>query len=276
MLSDNMSDVLNTVDSDTIKSCCTSFYENDIIAMFFGENFHPGGEELTLYLGDKLDLNENSKVLDVACGAGVSALTLAQKFGCHVTGIDLSEKNLDKAEKKASDSGLSHKLEFVKSDAEKLQFDDESFDAVICECALCTFPDKQTAVKEMHRVLKKGGKLGITDVTIENELPDGLKNIVSRVICIAGALPSEGYQSLFRGKGFKEVIYEDQSDGIREIIERVDKLLPAWNIIKKLCDCDLEKIFGITSEEARDLITTGFEELEKGTFGYGLFTGIKD
>lgn len=270
-----MSGELNIMDSDTIKSCCTTFYENDIVARLFGENFHPGEEKLTLYLGEKLGLKEDSKVLDVACGAGVSAVSLAKRFGCSVTGIDLSEKNLDKARKKASLEGLNNKIEFVKSDAERLQFDHETFDAVICECALCTFPDKQTAVKEMHRVLKKGGKLGITDVTIENELPDSLNNIVSQVICIAGALSAKGYQTLFREEGFKEVVYEDHSDGIREIIERVDKLLPAWNMIKKLCDCDLEKIFGITSEEAKDLIKTGFEELEKGTFGYGLFTGLK-
>ncbi|UCG70664.1 MAG: methyltransferase domain-containing protein [Thermoplasmata archaeon] len=275
-MSDIMDNGVKSMDPETIKSCCSTFYENDLVAMFFGENFHPGGEKLTLHMGEKLGLDETSKVLDVACGAGASSLALADRYGCHVIGIDLSEKNLEKAKKKAQDTNLSDKLEFVKSDAEKLKFEDETFDAIICECALCTFPDQKTAASEMYRVLKKGGRLGITDVIIEKELPEALSNLASQVICIAGALPADEYKALFREANFKDVQYENQNECIREIIGRADKLLFGWDLIKKRYDFDLKGILGITQEEAKDLIKTGYEELEKGTFGYGLFTGIKE
>ncbi len=270
-----MSDEHKNVDAETIKRCCTKFYENDLVAMLLGENFHPGGEKLTLHLGEKLGLNEQSLVLDVACGAGASAVTLAKRFDCRVVvGIDLSEKNLAKAKEKAFSAGLSQQLTFMRSDAETIKFDDETFDAVICECALCTFPDIKTAVSEMYRVLKKGGNVGITDVTIANEIPQSFKAIIFHAACISGALSAEGYQKILREGGFDDIHDEDHGYAIQELIENVDKLLYGWEIIRKFCDCDLERSFGITPEMAKSLLHR-FEELKKGTIGYGLFTGIK-
>jgi ubiquinone/menaquinone biosynthesis C-methylase UbiE len=176
---------------------------------------------------------------------------------------------------RAEAEGLSDKIEFVNSDAEKLQFEDETFDAVICECALCTFPDKETAVREMHRVLKPGGKVGITDVIIESELPDELKGIVSYVACITGALSGQGNQELLKSGNFNEVMYEDQSHTVRVLLKRVKMMLKGSNVIKNFCGCDLEKLFGITEDEARNMLKIGFEELDKGTFGYGMVIGTK-
>ena len=263
-------------DPEVIKSCCSKFYENDLIALVLGDNFHPGGEKLTLFLGERLGLNKTHFVLDVACGSGASAIVLAKRFGCHVLGCDLSEKNLKKAEEKANSAGLSNLLEFVQSDAEKLNFEDETFDAVICECALCTFPDGKTAVNEMYRVAKKDGKVGITDVTLEHEIPNDLKNIVYHVACIAGAQPAKGYMRMLGEGGFRNVEFEDHSYTIREIIEKAERLIRGWDVIKNLCDCDIDSIFGITQKSALELIERGFEELDKKTFGYGLFIGIKE
>ncbi len=271
-----MIDEQKNVDAETLKSCCTKFYETDLVAMLLGEHFHPGGEKLTLHLGEKLGLDENTLVLDVACGAGASALTLAKRFGCHVVGIDLSEKNLAKAKEKAVSAGLSQRVNFVRADAEKIQSGDETFDAAICECALCTFPDMETAVSEMYRVLKKGGKVGITDVIIKAEIPHSFKDILSHVACISGALSDEGYQKILREGGINDVLYEAHSYAIQELIERVDKLLYGWELMKKVCDCDLEMSMGITPEKAKRLVNMVFEELEKGTIGYGLFTDIKE
>ncbi|MCK5559343.1 MAG: methyltransferase domain-containing protein, partial [Thermoplasmata archaeon] len=250
-------------------------YENDLIAMIFGENFHPGGEALTLHLGEKLELNDNSKVIDIACGAGHSAVALAKRFGCDVIGIDLSAKNLEKARKIAEVAGFSNKIKFIKSDAEELKFDNETFDAVICECALCTFPNQKTAVSEMYRVLKKGGKVGITDVIMEQELPDELKNIVFQVICIAGALTSKGYQQLFSDGGFERVQFEDHSYTIHEMLQHIEKMVMGLDLMIKLCDSDFGNNLGLTPERARELIKLGYDWLDKGAVGYGLFIGVK-
>jgi ubiquinone/menaquinone biosynthesis C-methylase UbiE len=170
---------------------------------------------------------------------------------------------------------LTEKLDFKISDAERLEFNDEQFDVVICECALCTFPDSKTAVNEMIRVLKPGGKVGITDMTIKNELPDNLKNILFQVVCISGAKQAEGYKQLLENTGFSEILFEDHSYTLNEILDKVDKVIQGWEFIDKLSCCDLEKILGITlsSEKARELLDQGYKELENGNIGYGLFLG---
>lgn len=262
-------------DSENLKTCCANFYENDLVAMVLGDSFHPGGEELTIHLGKKLGISKENKVLDVACGSGTSALSLAREFGCKVVGVDLSQKNLDMAQKKAREMGLEGLVEFVFSDAEKIDFPESTFDFVICECALCTFPDMKTAINEMHKVLREGGKVGITDVIIENELPKGLNNIVSHVLCIAGAKSKDGYKDLLSEGNFSDVEFEDHSYTIKEIMERTKKLVYGWDFLNKLSESGLDKIFDLTPQEAKELIDLGFSELEKGTFGYGLFSGMK-
>jgi ubiquinone/menaquinone biosynthesis C-methylase UbiE len=261
--------------SQDLKSCCITFYENDLIARIFGDNFHPGGEQLTLQLGEKLKLNENSRVLDVACGPGNSALALTKQFGCHVTGTDLSAKNLDKAQAKAESENLTDNLDFKLSDAEKLEFEADQFDAVICECALCTFPNKETAVNEMFRVLKKGGMVGITDVTIEEELPDDLKNVFTYAACIAGALPVKRYDQLLQTAGFGQVEADDHSNTVLPLLNKVEKLVRSWKTLNQICNCDVEKTLGIGPEKAKVLVKMGYEWLDKGAFGYWAFVGTK-
>ncbi|MCL4442267.1 MAG: methyltransferase domain-containing protein [Firmicutes bacterium] len=147
--------------SERIKCACTSFYEQDAVKYLLGESFHPGGVDLTHKLGLALGLKNSDTVLDVASGQGTSAVFLARTFGCSVTGVDLSKANIEVAEKNAADSGVSNVL-FRAGDAEKLPASDQEFCAVVSECAFCTFPDKETASKEIYRVLKAGGKGGIT------------------------------------------------------------------------------------------------------------------
>jgi SAM-dependent methyltransferase len=262
-------------DSENLKTCCANFYENDLVAMVLGDSFHPGGEELTAHLGKKLGISKGHKVLDVACGSGTSAIALAKEFDCKVVGVDLSQKNLDLAQKKAQDMGIDNLIEFKCSDAEKIDLPDGTFDFVICECALCTFPDMKTAVSEMHRVLKEGGKVGITDVIIENDLPKKLNNIVSHVLCIAGAKSKDGYTNILVEGNFSDIEFEDHSYTIEEIMKRIKKLVYGWDFLNKVSDSRLDKIFDITPKEAKELIDLGFSELKKGTFGYGLFSGVK-
>jgi ubiquinone/menaquinone biosynthesis C-methylase UbiE len=268
-------DEVEGMDKENVKSCCANFYENELVANFFGGSFHPGGEELTLHLGRTLGITKDHKVLDIACGSGTSALALAKEFGCNVVGIDLSEMNLEKARASAKEERLENLVEFKISDAEKIDLPSETFDFVVCECALCTFPDTETAVKEMFRVLKPGGKVGITDVIIERELPESLNNIVSMVLCIAGARSRDGYVDILMDGGFKSIEYEDQSHYVDDLLEKAKKLVVGWDLLNKITDSGVDKIFDITPEKAKELLELGFEELEKGTFGYGMFTGSK-
>jgi SAM-dependent methyltransferase len=169
------------ISPSVVKQCCAALYESDAAKLLLGASFHPGGTRLTERLGQILNLTPQTRVLDVASGKGASALFLAARFGCEVVGIDYGGKNIEEAVRNANDMGLSERVSFRQGDAECLPFADGSFDAIVCECAFCTFPDKQAAANEFARVLRKGGRVGLSDLTRNGALTpelDGLRGPV--------------------------------------------------------------------------------------------------
>jgi len=105
-----------------------------------------------------VDVPVDGKVLDVGTGTGIIALDVAARLGPQgkVTGIDLSDGMLATATRKAQEKGLQQRTEFLKMDAEKLMFDDNSFDAALTLYALRHFPNPDKSVNEIFRVLKPG------------------------------------------------------------------------------------------------------------------------
>src|SRR5579864_4130453 len=160
--------------SDDIKACCATLYESDFARILLGDSFHPGGLRLTRRLGEKLNLRPGLRVLDVASGKGESAIFLARSFGCEVVGVDFGRENVKDATARASEAGVAHLVSFQQGDAEKLDFPDAGFDAVICECAFCTFPDKLAAASEFARILGPGGRAALSDLTRSTTLPPEL------------------------------------------------------------------------------------------------------
>jgi arsenite methyltransferase len=103
------------------------------------------------------------RVLDVACGTGWAAMAAARAVGGSgkVIGVDIENSWLDIAREKAASAGLSN-IEYRKGDTEALDFDDGSFDAVLCASSIMLFNDITKALKEWHRVLKPGGIVAYT------------------------------------------------------------------------------------------------------------------
>ena len=158
------------------------------------EVLHPGGLELTRELAALCHVGEDTKVLDVARGTGESACDLAVTLHCHVVGLDHSPYMVNRARKKAKDRGLN--LDFQQGDAHHLPFADNSFDVIISECTTCLL-EKERVLREMARVTKPGGYVGIHDLYWQNDAPEHLKH---RLVEIEGEKPETlaGWKELFQ------------------------------------------------------------------------------
>lgn len=112
---------------------------------------------------ERLGLTPGQRVLDVCCGSGASAIPVAKVVGPSgsVIGVDLAENLLELARSKAKQEGIEN-VDFQSGDMTRLPFEDESFDVVICVFGIFFVPDMESAMHELKRVLRTGGKLAIT------------------------------------------------------------------------------------------------------------------
>jgi SAM-dependent methyltransferase len=255
-----------------IKTCCATFYQSGIVRLLLGDVLHPGGLELTGYLGTVVGLRSEDKVLDIACGRGASVVYLAKRFGCHVTGLDYGQDNILSAQNQASLEKVSHLTTFGKGDAERLPFEDGSFDAVISECSFCTFPDKTTAAQEMARVIRRHGRLGMTDVTINGSLPEDIQSLLGWVVCLTGAGSSELYVSILEGAGFGDFMVEDKRDSLLEMVDDMRRKLLGVELAIGLGQLELPDI---NLTKAKHLAQRSIELIENGVIGYTLFKASK-
>ena len=264
---------MDKVNESDIKLCCATFYQSDLIRGLLGDVLHPGGLEMTAHLGRVIGLEETDRLLDIACGRGASAVYLAKRFSCHATGLDYGPKNIAAAEAHASAQGVSRLTTFQEGDAERLLFDDGTFDVIISECSFCTFPDKTKAAAEMVRVLRASGRLGMTDITVNGSLPEDVQSLLGWVACVAGAGTSEDYVSILEEAGFTSFTIQDKHSLLVKMIN---------NVRLKLLGAELAAGLGKLSlgtldlSEAKRLARRAVELIDNGLIGYTLITAKKE
>lgn len=117
------------------------------------------------WIVDQLDPREGEQALDVACGAGHLGRALAPRLG-HVSAIDLTPEMLAQGDRLARDEGLRN-ITFARGDATALPWLDAQFDLVACRISLHQVADPAAVVREMARVAREGGRIGITDMVLE-------------------------------------------------------------------------------------------------------------
>jgi arsenite methyltransferase len=260
------------VEQENIKQCCARLYESDLAKLFLGESFHPGGLRLTQRLGEILGLGPDSRVLDVASGKGTSAMFLAQHFACEVVGIDYGNHNVETANREAAAKGLGTRVRFESADAELLPIPDGSFDAVICECAFCTFPNKTAAAAEFMRVLCAGGQVGLCDLTRAPVLPESLNGLLAWVACVADAQPIERYAATLHAAGLMVEQVELHDESLSELVQQVRAKLLGAEIMVGLKKLDLP---GVDFRTAKQMVKDVIVAIEQNQLGYALITANK-
>ena len=208
-----------TIEPEEVKACCAAAYGQDAVALVLGESYHPGGLALTRRLADALGLRPGLRVVDVASGPGTTARLLAGEYGVTVDGVDLGETTVSRAAAETTGPAV----RFHVGDAERLPLPDGIADAVVCECAFCTFPDKATAAAEFARVLRPGGRVGITDVVVaEQGLPPELTTLTAWVACIADARPLPRYLDILTAAGLATRHVEAHDQTLTRMIEQIE------------------------------------------------------
>ena len=175
-------------------------------------------------------LETGETVLDLGSGAGIDVLLSAQRVGPDgfVYGIDMTDEMLDLARTHQAEAGATN-IEFRKGMIEDIPLDDAAVDVVISNCVINLSADKPSVISEMYRVLKPGGRIGISDVVADNELSEEERlERGSWVGCIAGALSFDEYARGLARAGFVDISIEPThsvADGMHSATVRATKPL---------------------------------------------------
>jgi SAM-dependent methyltransferase len=254
------------------KTCCAATYGSDLVALLLGDAYHPGGLALTRHLAGLLDLTPGGRVLDVASGRGTTALLLAGECGVWVDGVDLSAGNVALAQGAADAAGLADRVSFTVGDAETLPYPDAGFDAVVCECAFCTFPDKTTAATELARVLRPGGRVGITDVVADPaRLPAELTGLTAWVACVADARPLDEYAAILTAAGLRVTHTSRHGAAIARMIDQIEARLGVVRMTAR----DRAEALGVDFDRAPAVLAAARTAAGDGRLGYALLIADK-
>jgi ubiquinone/menaquinone biosynthesis C-methylase UbiE len=203
-------------------SCCggdTSLVSQEDVSIMKPEDVHDPAQsasipteasEFSLGCGDPVaiaSLQPGEVVLDIGSGGGLDVLLAAQKVGKSgkAIGVDMTQPMLERARRAAEQAGL-EQVEFRFGHAEKLPVEDGEVDVVISNCVINLCEDKDLAFREAYRVLRKGGRLEVSDIVTDVALPlESRYGAQVWASCVSGALPEREYLDLIAQAGFRDV-----------------------------------------------------------------------
>ena len=152
------------------------------------------------------NVKEGDVVLDLGSGAGIDILIAAGKVGekGKVIGVDMTSDMINRANENIKKSGYKN-VEVRQGTIENLPVEDESIDVIISNCVINLSPEKEKVFSEIFRVLKRGGKILVSDIVAE-DLPDGIREIPQIYnTCIGGAISEKKYIEMVKNAGMKNV-----------------------------------------------------------------------
>lgn len=189
-------------------NCCSpesNLYPVDLLTTIPSEvsNTSYGcGDPITL-----ASLQPGQTVLDLGSGAGLDCLLAAQKVGPEgrVIGVDMTPEMIERAQKNAQRVNTTN-VEFRQGYLEELPVDSSSVDVIISNCVINLSPDKEKVFNEAFRVLKPGGKLAVSDIVTDGELPEEIRqSLAAWAGCVAGAVQAKDYIAMMESVGFTDI-----------------------------------------------------------------------
>ena len=250
-----------------LKSACCTTWTNPVARLLLGERLHPGGEQTTALTVGSLRLEPGARVLDLGCGYG-STLGMLAGQGYMAIGLDLAHE----AASAASTLGC-----VVLADAERPPVRAGSLDGIVMECVLSLLPDKEGAVSRAHRALKRGGRIAVSDVTIEQPLSLPLGEVAAWSTCVAGALSTPGYLGLLHKTGFGETQSICLDDALVALIDQIRRRLALIEVALTARGVELAPL-GVDRdrlEALRGLAGAALDVVRNGGAGYRLFHATK-
>jgi Cyclopropane fatty acid synthase and related methyltransferases len=243
-----------------------------------GENFHFGyfktpDDDLNIATDNLIDelaslgkLGPETKILDAGCGIGNPAIYLHDKFGSDITGISISKKGVDLANRRIQGDKYKGKIRFMVSDMTSTDFPDKSFNVIWVLESSHLIKNKGLLFDECYRLLKPGGDILLADILVNKEfnLIFKLKNIFKLINLIktfgkGKSETPEHYIDLLRKSGFKNIFS-------RNIGKEAEETLNGWwkNIIK-----NRSSLIKVLDEKGIKRFEKSIEDL-KYFFGKGL------
>ncbi|WP_026368446.1 DVU_1556 family methyltransferase [Aminiphilus circumscriptus] len=182
-------------------------YEHPLWRTVMGEAMHPGGRALSLRLLGLCGFSSGTAVLDAGCGGGAT-LELLQAQGVRAVGLDRSAALLSRAAAKGP---------VVEGNLRHIPFGEETFEGVICECVLSLQKSLFPVLGEIARVLRRGGRFGVTDLFRRSGQPCGGEG----ESCAQGARSRKELETALSEHGFALLLFEDHSALLRECTARL-------------------------------------------------------
>ncbi len=249
------------------------------IQAWWGSTKHLGGRKATDELLKLCHISGKGTLLDVGCGVGSTACYAVRKYNCRAVGVDISSRMVERAKERAKREGVETAVEFEVANVLNLPYPDNTFDVVIAESVLTFVKKKKEAIKEMVRVTKPSGYVGINEAYwVGRPAPEAVLTYFSQSLGDeAELLQPDEWTNYLESEGLQDIIIEENRfrSGLHEYME-ILRQTGAKNIppaLARFCYAYLRysSFRKYISELFRSIPTAFFESI-----GYGIYVGKKE
>lgn len=246
---------------------------NNLISIVKETNRVPGGFKTLQEVANITMLDSSKHILEIGTSTGVSAIELARLTKCKIDSIDVNERSIEEARKRAEKEGLLKYINFQIGDAQNMTFADKSFDIVFCGNVTSLIPDRKKALNEYYRVLKNSGILVAVPMYYIKEPSQDLIRKVSDAIQVKVEISNKKYWKDFYN--INDLVYKYEQDFKFKYIENqeIEKFVD-YILSKEHLKVMKKEVFEVLSRKYREYIYIFRDNLSH--MGYSILALFKE